>query len=113
MDCIFCQIASGKIPSQKVYEDEDVYAFHDITPVAPTHILVIPKKHLVSVMDVLEEDVQLAGKILFATKKIAKQLELDKEGFRVVNNMGEDGGQTVHHLHFHLLAGRTLTWPPG
>ncbi len=113
MDCIFCLIAEGKIPSKKVYEDDDLLAFHDVNPVAPTHVLVIPKKHLSSLMDVSEENERLAGKILLGVKKVAKQLGLDEAGFRVVNNMGEEGGQTVHHIHFHLLGGRTLTWPPG
>jgi histidine triad (HIT) family protein len=113
MDCIFCLIAEGKIPSQKVYEDEDLLAFHDVNPVAPSHVLVIPKKHLSSLMDVSEEDERLAGKLLLGVQKVAKQLGLDEAGFRVVNNMGELGGQTVHHIHFHLLGGRELTWPPG
>jgi histidine triad (HIT) family protein len=113
LDCIFCQIANGKIPSQKVYEDEDLFAFHDIQPAAPTHVLVIPKKHLSTLMDVTEEDGALIGKIFIVIKKVAKQLGLDEAGFRVVNNMGEQGGQTVYHLHFHLLGGRELTWPPG
>jgi histidine triad (HIT) family protein len=110
-DCIFCQIVEGKIPSRKVYEDEDLVAFHDISPVAPTHVLVIPKRHVSSLMEL--EDEQLAGRILLGIRKIARQLELDEKGFRVVNNMGSDGGQTVFHIHFHLIGGRQLTWPPG
>jgi histidine triad (HIT) family protein len=112
MDCIFCKIVAGEIPSKKVYEDEDLYAFYDIEPAAPTHVLIIPKKHIPSIMDVKEEE-QLAGKLLIGIQKVAGQLELDKDGFRVVNNMGELGQQTVHHIHFHLLGGRQLTWPPG
>ncbi|SFJ09113.1 histidine triad nucleotide-binding protein [Thermoflavimicrobium dichotomicum] len=112
-ECIFCQIVDGKIPSQKVYEDEFLYAFRDINPVAPEHVLVIPKKHISSLMHLEEEDKVLAGKILLGIKKIAKQLGLDERGFRVVNNIGQEGGQTVFHIHFHLLGGRQLTWPPG
>lgn len=113
MDCIFCKIVAGEIPSQKVYEDEDLFAFHDIQPAAPTHVLIIPKKHFSSLMDITEEDTVLFGKIILGVKKIAKQFGLDEAGFRVVNNMGEHGGQTVYHIHFHLLGGRTLAWPPG
>lgn len=112
-DCIFCQIVEGKMPSKKVYEDEHVYAFHDISPAAPTHILVIPKKHIATLMDLKEEDQMLAGKVMAAIQKIAKEYQLDEKGFRVVNNVGEEGGQTVYHIHFHLLGGRALTWPPG
>ncbi|MBA4600762.1 histidine triad nucleotide-binding protein [Thermoactinomyces mirandus] len=112
-DCIFCQIIEGKIPSKKVYEDEYVYAFHDISPAAPTHVLVIPKKHISSLMELKEEDHTVIGKIMMAIQNIAREFELDERGFRVVNNVGEEGGQTVFHLHFHLLGGRTMTWPPG
>lgn len=112
-DCIFCQIVEGKMPSKKVYEDEYVYAFHDISPAAPTHILVIPKKHIATLMDLKEEDQMLVGKVMAAIQKIAKEYQLDEKGFRVVNNVGEEGGQTVYHIHFHLLGGRALTWPPG
>ncbi|MGA8943118.1 MAG: histidine triad nucleotide-binding protein [Thermoactinomyces sp.] len=112
-DCIFCQIVEGKIPSKKVYEDELVYAFHDISPVAPTHVLVIPKKHISSLMELKEEDQTIVSKIMMAIQKIAKEFGLDEKGFRVVNNVGEEGGQTVFHIHFHLLGGRTMTWPPG
>lgn len=112
-DCIFCKIVAGEIPSKKVYEDDDLYAFHDIQPAAPTHVLLIPKKHIPSIMEWNEEDGQLAGKLLLGIQKVADQLGLDKNGFRVVNNMGEFGQQTVHHIHFHLVGGRQLTWPPG
>jgi histidine triad (HIT) family protein len=111
--CIFCQIVEGKIPSKIVYEDEDILAFHDIAPAAPTHVLVIPKKHIASLMELQEDDQGLAGKILLTIQKIARELGLDEKGFRVVNNFGKEGGQTVFHIHFHLLGGRTLTWPPG
>jgi histidine triad (HIT) family protein len=113
MDCIFCKIIAGEIPSKKVYEDEQCYAFYDIEPAAPTHVLVIPKKHITSLAQLDEADAPLAGDLLLAIKKIAAQLGLDKDGYRVVNNIGEQGGQTVFHLHFHLLGGRELSWPPG
>lgn len=112
-NCIFCQIVEGKIPSEKVYEDEDLLAFRDINPVAPVHVLIIPKKHISSLLELTEEDQLLAGKILYGAQKIARQLGLAEKGFRVVNNIGEEGGQTVFHIHFHLLGGRQLTWPPG
>jgi histidine triad (HIT) family protein len=104
---------AGNIPAQKVYEDDHVVAFHDINPVAPVHVLVIPKKHIASLMELSQEDEVLAGKILLAVQTVARELGLSEKGFRVVNNMGADGGQTVFHIHFHLLGGRTLTWPPG
>lgn len=112
-DCIFCQIVEGKLPSKKVYEDDDLLAFHDISPAAPTHVLVIPKKHISSLDALTEEDQLLAGKILLGIKKVARQLGLEENGYRVVNNIGKDGGQTVFHIHFHILGGRQLTWPPG
>jgi histidine triad (HIT) family protein len=112
-DCIFCQIVSGKIPSKKVYEDEYLFAFRDINPVAPEHVLVIPKRHITSLNHLEETDEALAGKILLGIKKIANQLGLAESGYRVVNNIGQDGGQTVFHIHFHLLGGRQLAWPPG
>ncbi|MCH5583857.1 histidine triad nucleotide-binding protein [Shimazuella sp. AN120528] len=113
MDCIFCKIVAGEIPSEKVYEDEDLYAFYDIQPAAPAHVLLIPKKHISSMMDVKEEDKGLMGNLILSIQKIAGQLGMDKEGFRVVNNIGEFGQQTVPHIHFHLIGGRQLTWPPG
>jgi histidine triad (HIT) family protein len=113
MDCIFCKIIAGEIPSKKVYEDEQCYAFYDIEPVAPTHVLVIPKKHIASLAELNDAEAPLAGHLLLVIKKIAAQLGLDKDGYRVVNNIGEQGGQTVFHLHFHLLGNRELSWPPG
>ena len=103
-NCIFCMIANGEIPSTKVYEDEYVYAFRDINPQAPTHILVIPKEHIASVGEINEENSALAAKCLEAVAKIAKQEKLDN-GFRVISNCGADAGQTVFHQHFHILAG--------
>lgn len=113
MDCLFCKIAAGEIPSDKVYEDEYVYAFNDIEPAAPVHVLVIPKKHLQSVSHIEDADAEIIGNIFLAIKKIAAKLGIDKDGYRVVTNMGENAGQTVPHLHFHVLGKRSLQWPPG
>lgn len=111
-DCLFCKIAAGEIPSTKIYEDEAVYAFADIDPQAPFHAIIIPREHIASAVEITEENSHLIAKIYEAVAKIAKQEGLQK-GFRVVNNCGEDGGQTVGHIHFHLLARRNLQWPPG
>lgn len=111
-DCLFCKILKGEIPSTKVYEDEFVYAFNDISPVAPFHAIVIPKIHITSANDVNSENSIYIAKVYEAVAKIAEQEGLEK-GYRVVNNCGEDGGQTVGHIHFHLLARRNLQWPPG
>ena len=112
MDCIFCKIAAGQIPSKKVYEDESVYAFHDIDPKAPTHILVIPKKHLASMSEAQAGDEPLLGHVLGTAATIAREQGLAK-GYRVVISTGPEGGQTVDHLHLHLLGGRAMHWPPG
>ena len=107
-DCIFCKIIKRQIPSQIVFESDEIIAFRDVNPVAPVHILVIPKKHLSSLLDLNEEDEKLVGKIYTVINKIAKQEGIDKKGFRVVVNCGEDGGQEVKHLHFHLIGGKKL-----
>ena len=107
-DCIFCKIANGEIPTDMVYEDEFVAAFKDLNPQAPVHILVVPKKHYDSVLKVGEED-GVISKIYTAINKIAKQEHIDESGFRVINNCGKDAGQTVMHLHFHIIAGKTLS----
>lgn len=112
-DCIFCKIVRGELDAKKVYEDDDVLAFEDISPQAPVHILVIPKKHISSLLAFEPEDEKLIAKIIFRIQELAKRLNLAEKGFRVVNNIGEDGGQSVFHIHFHLLGGRRLTWPPG
>ena len=112
-DCLFCKIIAGDIPSNKVYEDEDLYAFHDINPAAPTHILIIPKKHLASVAAAGEEDRPLLANLLLAANSIAAEQGLERDGFRYVINTGGHGGQTVFHLHLHILGGRPLSWPPG
>ena len=111
-DCLFCSIIKGEIPSTKVYEDEYVYGFQDINPAAPVHVLLVPKKHISSADEITPENSLYIGKIFEAVAKLSKELNLT-EGYRVVNNCGEKAGQTVFHIHFHLLAGRDLEWPPG
>ncbi len=108
-DCIFCKIINGKIPSNKVYEDDDVLAFKDINPQMPVHIIVIPKKHIKSIADLTIEDEALIGKIFTAINKIAKDLNISEDGFRVISNCGENAGQTVQHLHFHILGGEKMS----
>lgn len=108
MDCIFCKIINGEIPSSFVYEDENVVAFEDLNPMAPEHILVIPKKHYASLNDIPEDEMVIISDIHKAIQNIAKQRGFDKAGYRVVNNCGSDGGQEVFHIHFHVLAGKTL-----
>lgn len=107
-DCLFCKIIKGEIPSTKVYEDDEILAFKDINPLAPVHILVIPKKHISSLVDLKLEDEKVVGKIYTVINKIAKQENISEKGFRVVVNCGEDGGQAVKHLHFHILGGKKL-----
>lgn len=107
-DCIFCKIIKGEIPSNKVYEDEEILAFYDINPAAPIHILVIPKKHIDCIAHLNKEDEQLIGKIYGVINKIAEEKGFKEQGFRVIVNSGKDGGQEVMHLHFHILAGRKL-----
>ena len=112
MDCLFCKIAAGEIPSTKVFENEDVLAFRDIDPQAPFHVIIIPKAHIASAAEITAENSVLVAKIFEAAAKIASEQKLEK-GFRIVTNCGEEGGQTVGHLHFHMLAQRNLSWPPG
>lgn len=107
-DCIFCKIIKGEIPSNKVYEDDKILAFRDINPVAPVHILVIPKKHISYVTELEKEDEPLVGKIYSIINKIAKEEGVDETGFRIVVNCKEDGGQEVPHLHFHIIGGKKL-----
>jgi len=111
-DCLFCKIIAGEIPSKKVYDDEYVYAFLDIDPQAPFHAVIVPKTHIASAAEIDSVNSIYVAKIFEAVAQIAKQEKLEK-GFRVVTNCGEDGGQTVGHLHYHLLARRNLAWPPG
>ena len=112
MDCLFCKIIEGEIPSQCLYEDDKVYVFKDIDPQAPVHFLVIPKKHIDSLDAMEDEDSELIGYVFKKIRDLAKEEGL-KDGYRVVNNIGEDGGQSVKHMHFHVLGGRSLQWPPG
>lgn len=112
MDCLFCKIVEGTIPATRLYEDDQVLAFPDINPQAPTHILVIPKKHVPSHAHATPEDKELLGHLMHAVGELARAKHLDK-GYRLVINTGPDGGQTVDHLHVHLLGGRPMHWPPG
>jgi histidine triad (HIT) family protein len=117
-DCIFCKIIRGEIPSKKVYEDEVAFAFYDINPVAPTHILIVPKKHIVGIQGITEEDRETVGHMFLVARKISEELGLSpgedlSGGYRLVFNVGRDAGQSVFHLHLHLLGGRALSWPPG
>lgn len=111
-DCVFCKIANGEIPTNKVYEDESVVAFNDMDPQAPTHILVIPKKHISSASQIDASNSEIVAHIFEVIAKIAEEKGF-ADDFRVVNNCGERAGQTVHHLHFHLMSGREFTWPAG
>ena len=112
MDCIFCKIAAGEIPSKKAYEDESVLAFYDLEPQAPVHILIIPKEHISSAADITAENSAVISHIFEVAAKLGKELGLEN-GYRIVNNCGEHGGQTVHHIHFHFMGGRQFTWPAG
>lgn len=112
-DCLFCKIAAGDIPSNKLFEDDQLLAFYDIDPQAPVHFLVIPKKHIDSAAVLTEDDAALLGHIYAVIAQLAAQLGIAESGYRVVTNVGADGGQSVKHLHFHVLAGRSLAWPPG
>lgn len=113
MDCIFCKIANKEIESAIIYEDDSVIAFNDLNPQSPIHFLVIPKEHISSANDINEDNKEIIGHIFCVINKIAKDKGFDKKGYRIVNNIGKDGGQSVNHIHFHVLAGRSLQWPPG
>ena len=112
MDCLFCKIIHGEIPSKKAYEDELVYAFYDIEPQAPVHILIVPKTHIASAAEITAENSAVVAHIFEVAAKLAEELGLS-DGFRIVTNCGDSAGQTVKHLHFHLMGGRTFTWPAG
>lgn len=112
-DCLFCKIVKGEAKTEKVYEDDTVLAFKDINPQAPVHIVVIPKKHIKSLSEMTEEDKGLLGHIQYVISKIASDMEELRGGYRVVNNCGIEGGQTIFHIHYHLLGGRAFGWPPG
>lgn len=113
MDCLFCKIISGEIPSTKVYENDKVYAFRDVNPEAPVHVLIVPKEHIACANDITKENSSVISDIFLAAKEIAAAEGIAEGGYRIVNNCGEDGGQSVKHLHFHMLGGRSLAWPPG
>ena len=112
-ECLFCNMVSRVIPCDKVHENEYVLAFRDIDPKAPTHILIIPKKHITTLNEINENDQDLLGELLLTAKKIAKDEGIDTSGYRTVFNCNSDGGQTVFHIHMHLLGGRQMAWPPG
>lgn len=113
MDCIFCKIVEKKIPSKVVYEDDLALAFEDVSPQAPVHTLIVPKKHIADIQSITEKDRDLIGHLFFVAKTIAAEKKLDKNGYRLVINNGPGAGQTVFHIHLHLLSGRALAWPPG
>jgi len=112
-DCIFCKIISGEIPGDVVYENEDVLAFRDLNPQAPTHILVIPRRHIATINDLQDADAELLGKMYLAAKEIAKNEGIDEAGYRTIMNCNAGAGQTVFHIHLHVLGGRQMNWPPG
>lgn len=113
MTCLFCKIALGEIPANVVFEDSEIMVFHDVNPQAPTHLLVIPKAHIATLNDTDTKDEPLLGKMILAGTRLAKTIGFDEAGYRLVFNVNSDGGQTVHHIHLHILAGRHMTWPPG
>ena len=112
MDCLFCRIIRGEIPAKKVYEDEETLVFEDIKPQAPTHLLIIPKKHIVGIRETKAEDAEIVGKLHLVAAQIARDRKIEN-GYRTVFNVGPGAGQSVFHLHLHLLGGRPLSWPPG
>ena len=112
-DCIFCMIISDEIRSNKLYEDDDILAFQDINPMAPVHFLVIPKRHISNIMESTQEDIPILGTLLYKAQELAASMGLNESGARFVVNCKADGGQTIDHLHIHVLGGRFLSWPPG
>jgi len=112
-DCVFCKIIAGEIPANKIYEDDEMLAFNDINPQAPIHFLLIPKKHIKSLLDITPEDTAILGRLLVKAQELAKELGCEDDGGRFVINAKRHGGQTVDHLHLHILSGRYLKWPPG
>jgi len=112
-DCIFCKIAGGEIPARLVHEDDEVVAFHDLQPQAPTHVLVIPRRHIGTLLDATDDDTELLGRLQRTAVEIARRQGLDRDGFRLVTNCLEGAGQSVFHIHVHLLGGRPMRWPPG
>jgi histidine triad (HIT) family protein len=112
-DCIFCKIARGEVPAKKVFEDDMVVAFHDINPAAPVHVVIVPKAHIPSVNEAGLDNAAGFGRVFAAAARIARDLGVDRKGYRIVTNTGKDAGQLVMHVHFHLMAGREFGWPPG
>jgi histidine triad (HIT) family protein len=112
-ECIFCGIVAGEVPANVVYEDDDVVAFRDLNPQAPTHVLVIPRRHIASIDDMSDGDEAMIGRVFAAAKAVARDEGIDRKGYRLVTNIGDEAGQTVGHLHVHVLGGRRMTWPPG
>ena len=113
MDCVFCHIVAGELPAERVYEDEETLAFSDLRPRAPHHLLVIPKRHVDNLASTGDDDWAAVAACLHTVQRVARDRGLDDAGYRVVANIGSDGGQTVNHLHWHVLGGRLMTWPPG
>jgi histidine triad (HIT) family protein len=112
-DCLFCKMASGAIPVKKIYEDAALFAIEDINPVAPLHVLIIPKRHLANSLDLVPDDDQLVGAVYRVAAQLARERGVADDGFRIVNNNNAGAGQSVFHIHFHLLGGRNFSWPPG
>ena len=112
-DCIFCKIAAGEIPATKVLETDDVVVFRDLNPQAPTHLLAIPRRHIATINDLQDDDAELVGKLYLAARQVAADEGIAESGYRTVMNCGEGAGQTVFHIHLHILGGRPMTWPPG
>lgn len=112
-DCLFCKIAAGEIPAEKIYEDDHVVAFRDIAPKAPTHVLVIPRRHISTLNDLRPDDAELVGRMYLAAREVAHQEGIAGDGYRTVVNCNAGAGQTVFHIHLHLMGGRAMTWPPG
>ncbi len=113
MNCLFCKIAAGEIPAPVVLDDKEVMAFRDVKPQAPTHLLIIPKKHIATINDTDSNDEQLLGRMIQSAKKLAKTEGLSEAGYRLIFNVNSNGGQVVYHIHLHLLGGRQMMWPPG
>jgi len=113
MACLFCEIVAGRIPARQAYEDDELLAFHDINPQAPVHVLLIPKQHVTSLLDLSDAHDGLIGKLVRTGRDLARELKLAERGFRLVLNCGDDAGYSVFHVHLHLLGGRSMSWPPG
>ncbi len=111
--CVFCKISEDKIQARKIYQSNDIIAFHDINPQAPVHVLVIPRRHIRNLLEADEQDASLIGRMLIVTTQIAKQLNIAESGYRIVINTNRNAGQSIDHLHIHLLGGRAMQWPPG